>query len=64
MGLPPYLSPVKSVCSQEATVRTRHGTMDWERSWEQLGKKYVKAVYCHPAYLTYVKTTHVKCHAG
>ena len=34
--------------SQEATVRTRHGTMDRF----QLGKEYVKAVYYYPAYLT------------
>ena len=34
---------------QEATVRTRHGTMDWFK----LGKEYVKTVCCHPAYLTY-----------
>ena len=33
---------------QEATVRTGHGTMD------KLGKEYVKAVYCHPTYLTYM----------
>ena len=33
---------------QEATVRTGHGTTDWS----QLGKEYVKAIYCHPAYLT------------
>ena len=33
---------------QEATVRTGHGTTDWF----QIGKDYVKAVYCHPAYLT------------
>ena len=26
---PPYLPPVKLVCGQEATVRTKHGTMDW-----------------------------------
>ena len=25
---PPYLSPEKPVCCQEATVRTRYGTMD------------------------------------
>ena len=40
---------------QEATVRTRHGTMEnWERSTSssKLGKEYIKAVYCHPAYLT------------
>ena len=23
----------------------------------QLGKEYVKAVYCHPAYLTYMQST-------
>ena len=38
---------------QEATVRTGHGTMDWF----QIGKEYVKAVYCHPAYLTYMQST-------
>ena len=36
---------------QEATVRTRHGTTDWF----QIGKEYIKAVYCHPAYLTYAE---------
>ena len=25
--------------------------------WFQLGKEYVKAVYCHPAYLTYMQST-------
>ena len=38
---------------QEATVRTGHGTTDWF----QIGKEYVKAVYCHPAYLTYMQST-------
>ena len=23
----------------------------------KLGKKYVKAIYCHPAYLTYMQST-------
>ena len=36
---------------QVATVRTGHGTIDWF----QIGKEYVKAVYCHPAYLTYMQ---------
>ena len=40
---------------QEATVRTGHGT-----SFSKLGKEYVKAVYCHPAYLTYVLSTSCK----
>ena len=34
---------------QEATFRTRHGS--------KLGKEYVKALYCHPAYLTYMQRT-------
>ena len=41
---------------QEATVRTRHGT----RTGSKLGKEYVKAVYCHPAYLTCMLTTSCK----
>ena len=42
--------------AQEATVRTEHGTTDWF----QIGKEYVKAVYCHPAYLTYMQSTYCK----
>ena len=38
---------------QEATVRIRHGTINWLK----LRKKYVKAIYCHPAYLTYMQST-------
>ena len=38
---------------QESTVRTGHGTTDWF----QIGKEYVMAVYCHPAYLTYMQIT-------
>ena len=26
----------------------------------ELGKEYVKAVYCHPAYLTYMQSTSCK----
>ena len=33
---------------QETTVIIRHGTTDWF----QIEKEYIKAVYCHPAYLT------------
>jgi len=35
---------------QEATFRTRYGM-----TCSKLGKEYVKAVYCHPAYLTYMQ---------
>ena len=44
---------------QEATVRTV-GT-DWFQMEQQTGskqeKEYVKAVYCHPAYLTSMQST-------
>jgi len=43
--------------NQEATVGTGHGTMDWFK----IGKGvYVKAVYGHPAYLTYMQSTSCK----
>ena len=38
---------------QEATVRTRHGTMDWFH----IGKRVLKAAYCHPDYLTSMQST-------
>ena len=30
---------------------------DMEQAGSKLGKEYVKAVYCHPAYLTYIQST-------
>ena len=44
---------------QEAIVRTGHGTTDWLLKYvnNQQQKEYVKAVYCHPAYLTYMQST-------
>ena len=50
---PPNLPPEKSVAGQEATVRTGHGLTDWFQIW----KGYIKAVYCHPAYLTYMQSS-------
>ena len=38
---------------QEATIRTGRGRTDWF----QTGKEYIKAVYHHPAYLTYMQST-------
>ena len=28
-----------------------------QRTGSKLGKEYIKAVYCHPAYLTYMQST-------
>ena len=41
----------KLYAGQEATVRTGYGITDWL----QIGKRYVKAVYLNPAYLTYMQ---------
>ena len=55
MGTPDNLTCLlrNLYAGQEATVRTGHGTTDWF----QIGKEYVKAVYCHPAYLTSMQST-------
>ena len=31
-----------------------------QRTGSKLGKEYIKAVYCHPAYLTYMQSTSCK----
>ena len=56
MGIPDHLICLlrNLYAGQEATVRTRHGTTDGSK-WE---KEYVKAVYCQPAYLTYIIVHH------
>ena len=38
---------------QEAAIRTGHETVDCSK----LGKEYIKAVYCYPAYLIYMQST-------
>ena len=39
-------------------VRKQQLERDMEqRTGSKLGKEYIKAVYCHPAYLTYMQST-------
>ena len=39
-------------------VKKQHLELDMEQqTGSKLGKEYVKAVYCHPAYLTYMQKT-------
>ena len=58
MGIPEHLTCFlrNQYASQEATVRTRHG----KQTSSKLGKEYVKAVYCHPSYLTSMQSTSCK----
>ena len=55
IGVPDHLTCLlrNLYAGQRATVGTGHGTTDWF----QIGKEYVKAVYCYPAYLTYMQST-------
>ena len=55
MGIPDHLTCFlrNLYAGQEATVRTGHRTTDFSK----LGKKYDKVVYCHPAYLTSMRST-------
>ena len=49
---PPDLLPEKSVCRlKKQQLEPDMG--QWTGS--KLGKEYIKAVYCHPAYLAYMK---------
>ena len=53
MGIPDHLTCLlrNQYAGQEATVRTKHGTTDWFKIEQH------KAVYCYPAYLTYMQST-------
>ena len=43
------------ICMQ---VKKQHLELDMEQqTGSKPGKEYVKAVYCHPAYLTYMQST-------
>ena len=58
MGIPDHLTCLlrNLYAGQEATVR-----LDMEQqTGSYYRKEYVKAVYCHPAYLTYMQSTSCK----
>ena len=54
MGIPDHLTASWEICMQvkkqplEADMKQQTGS--------KLGKEYVRAVYCHPAYLTYMQS--------
>ena len=61
MGMPDHFTSLfrNLYAGQEATVRTV------QQTGSKLGKEYIKAVYCHPVYLTYMQSTSCKkCQAG
>ena len=55
MGIPDHLTCLLKTCMQ---VRKQQLELDMEQqTGPKLVKEYVKAVYCHPAYLTYMQST-------
>ena len=54
MGIPDHLFWLLGnlYSGQEVTVRTGHG----QQIGSKLQKEYVKPVYCHPGYLTYMQS--------
>ena len=55
MGIPDHLTCLLRNLMQ---VRKQQLELDMEqKTGSKSGKEYVKAVYCHPAYLTYMQST-------
>ena len=50
MGIPDHLTYLSETCMQVKKQQLEPDMEQWTGS--KLGKEYVKAVYCHPAYLT------------
>ena len=55
LGIPDHLPASWEICMQ---VKKQQLELDMEQqTGSKLGKEYVKTVYCHPAYLTYMQST-------
>ena len=55
MGIPDHLT-----CSRETYMQVRKQQLELDmeqQTGSKSGKEYVKAVYCHRAYLTYMQST-------
>ena len=62
MGIPDHLTFLLKICMQ---VKKQQLELDMEQqTGSKSGKQYFKAVYCHPAYVTYMQSTSCKMLAG
>ena len=52
-GIPDHLPTSWEICMQVKRQQLEVNMDQWTGS--KLGKEYVKAIYCHPAYLTYMQ---------
>ena len=49
--------------SWETCIQVKQQQLEWDmeqQAGSKLGKEYVKAIYCHPDYLTYMQSTSYK----
>ena len=54
MEIPDHLTCLlRNLYAGQEAIRTKHG----KAGWFQIEKDYIKAVYCHPDYLTYMQST-------
>ena len=60
MGIPNHLTCLLRNCMQAKQQLELYMA---QQTGSKLRKEYVKAVYCHPAYLTYMQSTYAKCWA-
>ena len=57
IGIPDHLnSPLQNLYAGQEVTKQLEPDME-QQTGSKLGKEYVKAVYCHPAYLTYMQST-------
>ena len=62
MGIPDHLTCLLKICMQ---VKKQQLELDMEKQTvSKLEKEYVKAVYCHSAYLTYMQSISCEMPAG
>ena len=55
MGIPDHFTYLLRICMQ---VKKKQLELDREQqTGSQLGKEYIKAIYCHPGYLTSIQST-------
>ena len=52
MGIPNQLTPPE----KSMHIKKQQLELDMEQTGSKLGKEYVKVVYCHPVYLTYMQS--------
>ena len=55
MGIPDHLTCLLQVRKQQLELDME------QQTGSKLGKEYIKALYCHPAYLLICRVHHAKC---